>query len=171
MIKLIKNIIVGIFKAIYKVFSIFNLQFALLVALVGVVLYFCGVFNNGGLSLLVFCIVFIGSLLLAVFLTIKKIFGGGKPKSKKNQVQIIQQVEEQTPQQNVYNTTQSQVVSPNANFNNYQQVAPPIQTVAEQPVYYRVKQNSRYIMAEYSNRYELYQITPTGMKKIRTDYK
>ena len=41
----------------------------------------------------------------------------------------------------------------------------------ETPTYYRVKQNSEYVMAEYKDRYELYRIIDGQMKKIRTDYK
>ncbi len=39
------------------------------------------------------------------------------------------------------------------------------------PVYYRVAQNPKYVMAEYSDRVELYYETPRGLKYVRTDYK
>lgn len=41
----------------------------------------------------------------------------------------------------------------------------------EKPVYYEVKQNKNYVMAEYSNRYELYLKTESGLTLIRTDLK
>ena len=39
------------------------------------------------------------------------------------------------------------------------------------PVYYRVAQNPKYVMAEYVDRVELYYETPRGLKYVRTDYK
>ena len=41
----------------------------------------------------------------------------------------------------------------------------------ESPTYYTVRQNNNFIMAEYSDRYELYRKTEEGLKKVRTDYK
>ena len=43
--------------------------------------------------------------------------------------------------------------------------------VEEKPKFYRVAQNKNYLMAEYSNRVELFLITANGLQKIRTDYK
>ena len=159
----IKKVIIGIFKVIYKILSIFNLQFALLVALVGAVLYFCGVFESGGLPLTIFTISFIFSILIAVFLTIKKLLGLGKKKEEKPQVQIIQQPVIEQP-----TVAQPQVV--------YAQPQQPIipqyeQPMEEKPKFYRVAQNKNYLMAEYSNRVELFLITAQGLQKIRTDYK
>ncbi len=39
------------------------------------------------------------------------------------------------------------------------------------PVYFRVAQNPKYVMAEYADRVELYYETPRGLKYVRTDYK
>ena len=41
----------------------------------------------------------------------------------------------------------------------------------EKPRYYKLKQNPDYVMAEYSDRYELFLITAKGLEKVRTDYK
>ena len=41
----------------------------------------------------------------------------------------------------------------------------------EKPTYFRVKQSPDYVMAEYSDRYELYKKSEVGLKHVRTDYK
>ena len=167
----IKKLITTVLKCVYKILSIFNLQFALLVAIVGVVLYFCGVFEGGGFALLIFCLSFICSVILAVFLTAKKILGVGKKEREKTPVQILQQAPVvQQPQQVVVQAPPQQVVTQTVATQHVQ----PMQSVvepAEQPRYFRVKQNPNYVMAEYSDRYELYLITPQGLRKVRTDLK
>ena len=162
---MIKKFIKGVLSAIYKVLSVFNLQFALLVLIVGVILYFCGVFEGGGIPLLIFCMLFICSILAAVIITIKKIFTGGKEKDKGSTVQIVKQPDNKQPvaQQPVQVIVQGQ---PPASV----QVQQPAQT-QEQPKVYKVKQNPNYVMAEYSDRYELFLITPQGLKRVRVDQK
>ena len=156
---------------IYKILSFLNLQFALLVLVVGLVLYMCGVFEGGGIPLLIFCLLFIGSLLAAVIITITKIFTAGKDKKKdkENSVQILSQEDDDDEQPKDEQTT--------AESGDNQEVLPqqPLSNCSggqeDKPRYYKVKQNPNYVMAEYSDRYELFLITPQGMKKIRTDYK
>ena len=158
-IGLIKKIISSVLKAVYKILSVFNLQFALLVMAVGVVLYFCGVFENGGFALLVFCLSFMCSVLAAVFLT--------QPVQQEVQSSQVQQPIVQ-PQQVVQPFVQQpvQTTQPTQEYST-----PYVNPVPEQPKYFRVKQNPNYVMAEYSNKYELYLITPNGLKLVRTDYK
>ncbi|MBE7061786.1 MAG: hypothetical protein E7382_04540 [Clostridiales bacterium] len=154
---MIKRIISTLFKAIYSVISIFNLQLALLVLVVGLVVYLTGAMNNPTVKL-IFDGAFILSVVFAILLTIKKLLGIGKSPKKSKGVQVVNT--EQTVQQ-------AQPVQP--------VVATPIiqsQTVApETPVYYRVKGNDNYVMAEYSDKYELFLITDGGLKKVRTDFK
>ena len=154
---MIKRIIFTLFKAIYSVISIFNLQLALLVLVVGLVVYLTGAMNNPTVKL-IFDGAFILSVVFAILLTIKKLLGIGKSPKKSKGVQVVNT--EQTVQQ-------AQPVQP--------VVATPIiqsQTVApENPVYYRVKGNDNYVMAEYSDKYELFLITDGGLKKVRTDFK
>ena len=154
---MIKRIISTLFKAIYSVISIFNLQLALLVLVVGLVVYLTGAMNNPTVKL-IFDGAFILSVVFAILLTIKKLLGIGKSPKKSKGVQVVNT--EQTVQQ-------AQPVQP--------VVATPIiqsQTVApEKPVYYRVKGNDNYVMAEYSDKYELFLITDGGLKKVRTDFK
>ena len=174
----IKKIITLICKGVYKLLCVFNLQFALLVAIIGSILFFCGVFEEGGFALIVFILVFIGSIVLALVLTTRKILGLDKKKEKKSTVQILppqtpvavqqpvvtQQPIPQTYQQPVYVQPQPTIQPTSANV----QFVPPVE---EKPKYFRVKQNPNYVMAEYSDRYELFQITQQGLKSVRVDYK
>lgn len=165
----IKKIIAGALKGVYKLLCVFNLQFALLVAVIGAILFLCGVFEGGGFALIVFVLVFICSIVLALVLTIRKILGLDKKKSTKSPVEILNQAPSQ-PQ--VIQVVQQPVESSAVQYD--QQPAPTnvyIPPIEEKPKYFRVKQNPNYVMAEYSNRYELLQITSEGLKKIRTDYK
>lgn len=49
-----------------------------------------------------------------------------------------------------------------------QQKTPPKQ---QKTVYYSVKQDPRYVFAEYDDRYELFLKTSDGLKYVKTDYK
>lgn len=165
----IKKIISQALKAVYRLLCVFNLQFTILVVLVGVLLWALGVFEQGGFALIIFVILFIGSIGLALYLTARKILGLDTEKQKKSKIQIVgnNQPESQTQSVNIstMQTQQNAVETQNAQIEQGECLQP------EVPRYYKVKQNSNYVMAEYSNRYELFLITPNGLKKIRTDYK
>ena len=72
-------------------------------------------------------------------------------------MQIVEKPQTQNSQAEV---RQAEVISQTQK--NYQE---------EKPRYYKLKQNPDYVMAEYSDRYELFLITANGLKKVRTDYK
>ena len=84
MISKIRKVITAILKKLYDVLCIFNLQFTLLVALVGVVLYFTGALSEHGGVLIAFCLSFIASVVLSIVLTIRKLLGLGKKKEEKS---------------------------------------------------------------------------------------
>lgn len=80
-----------------------------------------------------------------------------------------QYVQNNTPnyQQPIYQQ-QTVVQSPQA------EIVPdsPVQPILdEKPVYFTVKQNPNYVMAEYSDRFELFLKTKKGLQKVRVDYK
>lgn len=151
----IKKIIMWVLKALYKIIALLNLQLPLLVALIGVVLYLVGVFDQGGAPLAVFGICMVLSVVIAVFGLIKKLLGlGGKVKKGKGMQIVNDNVQ---PQPIVYaQPTQYQAPQPEQNGS---------------PKYYRVKQNPNYVMAEFPDRYELYRLSGGEMIKVRTDYK
>ena len=77
----IKKVIKTVFKAVYSVISFFNLQYALLVLLIGLVLFITGVFEENNSLYIIFWVVLGLSLLLALVLNYRKVF----PKKKKKQ--------------------------------------------------------------------------------------
>ncbi|MBQ8427100.1 MAG: hypothetical protein IJX16_05015 [Clostridia bacterium] len=148
------------FTVIYSILSFFNLHFTLLVGLIGVVLYFTGALDNNRAVLIIFCIILILTIVYAVIASIKKLLGLDKKVKRSKGVQIVPETEENRRAPDSADKIQQDFVE--------EQVA----TVqVETPKYFRVKQNPSYLMAEYSDRYELYKIENGALKKVRTDYK
>lgn len=154
MIKVLKKTIHAIFSFAYKIINFFHLQFTLLVLLIGLVLYLTGLLERNLSLKIIYVVVLLFSVLSAVFLTIKKLFGVKKEKQEKN-VQIIKQ--------------ETATKNENETLLNEQPVSK--ETNSAYPKYYNVKQNGNYLMAEYEDRYELYLKTTQGLQKVRTDYK
>ncbi len=143
----ITKIITSIIKLIYKLAKILNLGATFFVSVVGLVVYLAGGFEDERVKT-IFIILFISSIVLALFLTIKKIFF---PKKKNKNVQILKSAkgEEKTEEVGVVEKQETTVY----------------------PKYFLVRQNKNLIMAEYSDRYELYKTENGKMYKLRTDYK
>ena len=149
---IIKRIIKVFFTVIYKIFAFFNLQLTLLISLIGLVLYLTGVFNSNQAVLLIFYLLLVFSIIYAIVGTVKRLLGI-QPRVKKSKgAQIINEQPESVVNTQTESIKQEQVKK-------------------ENPTYYTVKQNNNYIMAEYSDRYELYRKTEDGLKKVRTDFK
>ncbi len=143
--------------------SFFSLQYTLLLALIGVVLHFTGTLESNRAVLVVYAILLVLSFVYAIIASIKKLLGLDKRIKKKKGVQIVENPSTDTPvNQQPINAEQNpqQIYSP-------QTVRPTL----ESPRYYKVRQNPNYVMAEYSDRYELFLIENGGLKKVRTDYK
>lgn len=148
-----KKFIKAVFKVIYKVIAYLNLQPILLVSLIGLVLYFTGVYDGNQVVRICLQVAFILSALYAIGATIKKLLGfEGRIKRTKG-AQIVEEQGKEEPSQ-TQEEKQSEKVP-----------------LTETPRYFRVKQNPDYVMAEFSDRYELYLVTDCGLQKIRTDYK
>lgn len=153
----IKKIFVSIFKMIYKVLALFNLQLTLFVGLISFVLYITGTLKDNPKLVIIVVIVLVLSLVYAVYATLKKVF---------------RVVKRQTPVKIVKPCPNEESVNmQDKNIANTPQEVKGVSYEEEKPVYYKVKQDSRYVMAEYSDRYELLLKTPNGLAKVRTDYK
>ncbi len=125
----------------------------LLIALLGLVLYFTGVFEQNSALLILFYFLLIISIAYAILATIKKLLGLDKKVKKSKGAQIISTETEDKKQTEEIRPEQTQ------------------QTKVDTPTYFRVKNHPDYVMAEYHDRYELFRKTENGLKKIRTDYK
>lgn len=150
----VKGAVKGVLKTVYKVLSVFNLHFTLFLAVLGLILYLTGTFEQGGLLLICYVLLLVLSVIFAIFSTLKKVFKIGKKSG--GGVTIV-------------NT------EPRSDNVGVPHEERPTYTVEQQeepkPRYYRVKQDPRCIMAEYPDRYVLYRKTENGLKRIRTDYK
>ncbi len=148
---LLFGIIKTVLKLVYKIVKLLHLQIPMLVGLVGAILYFTGALNQNQTVLYAYYVALGLSVLLSIVLTFRKIFKKNKIDRKEN-MQIISEQDEK----------------PGEDIEDKEKVSG---SVEKYPKYYAVKQNKNYVMAEYADRYELYQKTNGGLKKIRTDYK
>ncbi len=183
---LIKKIIVTVFKAIFAVLNFLHLHLALIILVTGIILYLTGVLTNNYAVKVVFFLTLSGSVFYAIVATVYKLLGLGKPK-KRGKVQVLKvespEVEDDEQPQVVQ---EQKVYQPSAYNNPYVNqggfASPPAQFgqgYLNQPQmpqsnfigYFRVKQNPNYVMAEYTDRYELFVMSSDGLKKVRTDYK
>ena len=160
--KYVKKIITGLFSTIYAILAFFNLQVTLLLALIGVVLYFTGVLTSNHTFSLVYEIILIASVVYAVVSTVRKLLGLGKDKKKPKRSSNAQIISTDGVGEKEEEKEEKVLV---------EEPAKRLEPVIEKPRYYRVKQSKDYIMAEYSDRYELFRITGEGLKKVRTDLK
>ncbi len=151
---IIKTIFSAVFGVLYKLIALLNLQLTLLLLLIGAVLYLTGVFEQGKTFLTLYQVLLVISAVYAVISTIKQLLGIEKKVKRSKGAQIIDsQVQTEKLEQPIIAPTHTQIEP------------------QQKPVYYRVKQNPEYVMAEYGDRYELFRVTDGQMKKIRTDYK
>jgi len=153
---IIKSVIKAVVGVVYKIISIFNLQITFLVGLIGVVLYFTGVFDANPTYAIIFQIMLALSAVYAIIVTLKKLLGLDKKVKKSKGIQIVKPGKKPKGKEDKPNEQESESPKPN---------------VPEKPVYYKVKQNPNYVMAEYSDRYELYKIVEGQLEFIRTDLK
>lgn len=142
----------AIFGVIGKLLSILNLQITAVLLLLGVVLYFTGTFENNAELLTIFQLLVILSAVYAVISTIKSLLGLDKKVKKSKGAQIVSAKEQKQS-----DSDEERPLAQDAQV--------------EKAVYFRVKQNPEYVMAEYADRYELFRSVNGKLVKVRTDYK
>ena len=176
---LIKKLFVYIFKFLYIIIKFLNLQLAVLVALIGLLLYITGKLEGGALAT-IFYILLVLSLFYAIIKTIQSILFPKSKKEKNTRKVEIVDTKETTTQTTVPPVSPVPPVPPVPPTQTTVPPVPPTQTAvppiapptdAKYPQYFVVKQNPKYIMAEFSDRYELYEKTAHGLVKVRTDPK
>lgn len=150
-------------RVIYRILKLFNLQFAFLVLAAGLFLFVFGAFENRTI-LIGFYVALITSVLGALYFTAIK----ASPKKRKYKKEIGD-VGDYSVDKRKDSIEERKSKAQNESKDGGDT---PTETVAEEkPKYYRVAQNPNYVMAEYSDRYELYYKSVNGLTKIRTDYK
>lgn len=157
---IIKKIVTAVAKIIYKILSLFHLEFTLLCVVLGCVLEIAnGTVSKSKTSLIVFHVILASTVVYAFLRTLGI---GKRPKSEKKERKEKQTApdEKQTKQIEEVERSFNEKIVENA-----------IEKTEEQPKYFRVKQNPKYVMAEYTDRYELFLDTGSGYEYVRTDYK
>ncbi len=161
----IKRIILLVFKIIYKIIAFLNLQFSLLIALVGLVLFLTGVFEGRGELTSVYLVILICSVIFSLIGTVLKWLNVTPKRKKRGNVKISKDGSNDVE----VNANNQPQLDMQQNINNQEEVVNG--SLKQYPIYYTVKQNDAYVMAEFVDRYELYLKTPSGLKKVRIDYK
>ncbi len=156
----IKKTIGEIFKLLYKLIALFNLQFTLLVLLIGLILYLTGVIEEGNTVMTIFYFTLAISVAVAVIATVKKVLGLGKNVSRSKGVQLVKEAPKDNADIAMDNQSDNEEIKEEMTSPN-----------DDTPKYYRVKQHAGYIMAEYPDKYELYKVSSGKMIKVRTDLK
>ena len=169
---LLKKLIVLLFKFIYFFIKFLNLQMACLVLLVGLVLVITGTIPSSSVATTIFYVMLVLSIFVSITSTIKNLLFPKERKDKKTR-SSVQIVETDTESEETEGTeTKPSVKDDENNPVNINSTTIDVQEEKiKYPIYFAVKQNANYIMAEYKDRYELLEKTPKGLVKIRTDYK
>ena len=170
-------IISTVFQAVYAVISFLKLQFVFLVSILWAILYLVGMTAKYPILNLFLSLALISSVMYAVVSILKALLGIDNKKRKRRGAQLVNNqtvqpvMQTAQPVQNTQfnQTTNASQITPQENGQAYQTGTP--NAVNEQPRYFRVKQNRELIMAEYSDRYELYKISGGTLVKLRTDFK
>ena len=150
----IKNTVKTLLRGIYAVINFLNLQLALIVALVGAVLYFTGLFENSRAALLIFYAALIFSIVLAIVLTIRKLLGLNKKVERKKEMQVVS-----APAPDTEERAEDKSVEEDA------------AEKTDEPVYFAINGRPGYYMAEFCDRYEMYYVKDGKFIKIREDKK
>lgn len=165
----VKSALKLVLKIIDKILNRLHLYLCLTVLTVGLLLFLLGVFSRHGEYLYGF----IGALIISLLYALLRIKGEVKKKffSKRGSAQIVPPETEETRK----NKTENEDLQ-YSGYNNpaLQNEDTGFQTEKKQekyPKYYNVKGKPDYVMAEFSDRYELYLKTRNGLRKIREDKK
>ena len=175
----------AVLKFMYKIIDFLNLQLPLLVVLIGVVLYFTGTFEKVPTVLLVFYVVICASIVFSIVATVRRLLGFDKKSREKVKKEKQENVasENNNAQENTDGVQGSSAFAPAPAPATEDQlrvdsvgaeIIPEnisVPAPSQVPVYFTVKQNPNYLMAEFDDRFELYLKTKNGLQKVRVDYK
>ena len=170
----IKTVLGTIFKAIYKILSVFSLQPLVFCAVAGALLEIAfRAISGSNAGFIFFHLILCLCVLYAVLRTIYLLLGFGRKKEKRRErAQILSDFENGAAAPQNGDTRQEANTAFSQGAGSARDIAGfSVSAQEERPKYYRVRQNPKYVMAEFSDRYELYLETSGSLQYIRTDYK
>ena len=176
-----------LFKVIYKILSLFHLQFFLFVVLVGSILFLTGVLNDSEIAKIITFIVVCLSLVYALVMTVRSLLGlNKKGKKKYGKVEVLDteydksktadSVEPEREKRENVKIENSGYEKPTASVESDGENADGLEKYFTEekisyPKYFAVRGKPDYVMAEFHDRYELYLKSGNGLKRVRIDYK
>jgi hypothetical protein len=158
---MVKKILTTVLMAIYKVLALVNLQPAIFVVVLGLIVLLTGSFTTYPILKTVFLILLGLCVLYAVIITFCKLFGFGTKKNN-SKIQIVNEKAKE-PQ------AKPQTPTPAPKETQFDRENTP--KTPEYPIYSRVKNHPNLLMAEFSDRYELYKKENGKLIRLRQDYK
>ena len=159
----IKNAIKTVATVVFKILCLFHLQLTLLCAVFGCILEIAfGIVLKNKITFTIFHLIIALTIIYAIIKTLSVILGFDRRKKnkKKNTAEIVNK----EPKKNKVKDNQPII-------EEVKEVEKIEEKNIDKPKYFRVKQNPKYVMAEYIDRYELFYDTGNGYKYVRTDYK
>lgn len=165
LLRLVTGVIEGVAKLIFIVIDKLHLKFLAFYLLVGLIVWLAGGMPKGGWFIIAY---FIGLALIVIYwfyrfftAPLRYLKRKKKPSASGSEVQIVPLSTEGAGQSPVVEQQPSPDVCPDS---------APVSPV--RPRYFRVRQNPKYVMAEYPDRYELFYERKAGdWQYVRTDYK
>ena len=159
LIKIVFEVVALLIKYLFKILKSLHLRLLFTICLVGAFLEIVYSRLSGNATYLIVFLTLVGfAFVRFLFLNLENHFVSSINIKKPIRSEEIQKEEIQKPQF-------QEEIPPTTNV-----YKAPI-NINKKPLYYRVSQNPKYVMAEYNDRYELFYESENGLKYIRTDYK
>lgn len=173
---LIKTVVTTVWQVVYGLVCFLNLQPIIIIVLLWVILHFTGVTEKYSITTVLLCLGFVLAVLYSILTCLKQLFGLDKKPKARRGAETVNSKENERAESVQDKTAEEPTFTNSGAEQNYgtelsYTQEPTLAVTDEKPRYYRVKQNASLIMAEYSDRYELYKIADGKLLKIRTDYK
>lgn len=166
-----------VIKLIYKILKFFSLQYALALIVIGAILYVTGAFVNKTV-LIVYGLTLAVSVALAIYLSVRRLLGLSPKKEKKDKNPKSEKTDKSKADKTYKTEVASDKQPAETTYNDDEEgedgngESDSYASKTDVPLYFDVKGHPEYVMAEFSDRYELYKKkSGGGIEKVRVDYK